>query len=96
MEALRALIREAVAGGYLNIDVDTSTLVDLSKQTIKEQQDVNTSLSAELTAYIRSMEPAGVSISVGGEIGEVGGHPRKKSCEHTLMVSTKKSSHMGI
>jgi fructose/tagatose bisphosphate aldolase len=74
MEALRALIREAVAGGYLNIDVDTSTLVDLSKQTIKEQQDVNTSLSAELTAYIRSMEPAGVSISVGGEIGEVGGH----------------------
>lgn len=74
LEALRTLIREAVAGGYLNIDVDTSTLVDLSKTTIPEQQEVNTELSAMLTAYIRSMEPAGVAISVGGEIGEVGGH----------------------
>jgi hypothetical protein len=25
------------------------------------------------TAYIRSLEPEGVTISVGGEIGEVGG-----------------------
>ncbi len=54
LEALRTLIREAVAGGYLNIDVDTSTLVDLSKTTIPEQQEVNTELSAMLTAYIRS------------------------------------------
>lgn len=74
LEGLRALIREAIAGGYFNIDVDTSTLVDLSKATIPEQQDVNTELSALLAAYIRSVEPAGVAISVGGEIGEVGGH----------------------
>jgi fructose/tagatose bisphosphate aldolase len=47
--------------------------VDLSKDTIAEQQFLNTYLSAKLTAYVRSLEPQGVTISVGGEIGEVGG-----------------------
>ncbi len=74
IDALKALIREAVAGGFFNIDVDTSTMVDLSKTTIAEQQELNTELSAMLTAYIREVEPKGVAISVGGEIGEVGGH----------------------
>jgi fructose/tagatose bisphosphate aldolase len=74
MEALKALIREAVSAGFLNIDVDTSTMVDLTKTSIPEQQTVNTDLSAKLTAYIRSVEPKGVAVSVGGEIGEVGGH----------------------
>src|SRR6266853_49044 len=36
---------------------------------------------AELTAYIRSKEPAGVTVSVGAEIGEVGG---KNSDVHEL------------
>jgi fructose/tagatose bisphosphate aldolase len=74
VESLKALIIEAVAGGFFNIDVDTSTLVDLSKETIQDQQQVNVDLSAQLTAFIRSVEPTGVTISVGGEIGEVGGH----------------------
>src|SRR5690606_3900669 len=33
---------------------------------------VNYRLSAEMTAYIRKHEPEGVTVSVGGEIGEVG------------------------
>ncbi len=74
IDALKALIREAVSAGFLNIDVDTSTMVDLTKTTIEEQQTVNTDLSSLLTAYIRSVEPKTVTISVGGEIGEVGGH----------------------
>jgi fructose/tagatose bisphosphate aldolase len=74
IEALKALMREAVAAGFLNIDVDTSTMVDLTKTTIPEQQYLNTSLSALFTSYIRSIQPKGVTISVGGEIGEVGGH----------------------
>lgn len=74
VEALQALMRESISAGFLNIDVDTSTMVDLSKTTVKEQQALNTELSAKFTAYIRSIEPKGVTISVGGEIGEVGGH----------------------
>ncbi|MBI5038741.1 MAG: class II fructose-bisphosphate aldolase [Nitrospirae bacterium] len=70
---LKDLIKEAIAAGFYNIDIDTSTLVDLSKPDIKEQQRLNFELAAELTAYIRQMEPKGVTISVGGEIGEVGG-----------------------
>ena len=68
------LITEAVAAGYFNIDVDTSTLVDLSKPTVPEQQTVNATLSAQLAAHVRKVQPQGVTISIGGEIGEVGGH----------------------
>ena len=67
------LSKEAIAAGFYNIDVDTSTLVDLDKATHEEQQQVNGSLCAEITAFIRQHEPKGVHISVGGEIGEVGG-----------------------
>lgn len=74
ISALKAMMVESIAAGYFNIDVDTSTLVDLDEKTIAGQQKLNVDLSAMLTKYIRSIEPAGVTISVGGEIGEVGGH----------------------
>jgi fructose-bisphosphate aldolase, class II len=72
VRAVKDLIREAIHAGFYNIDVDTSTLVDLSRATHEEQQEVNYRLSAELTAYVRKHEPEGVTVSVGGEIGEVG------------------------
>src|SRR5690606_1939623 len=68
------LIQESVAAGFYNIDIDTSTLVDISKDSLAEQQALNTRLSAMLTGYVREVEPEGITISVGGEIGEVGGH----------------------
>lgn len=74
VQAIKDLIREAIAAGFYNIDIDTSTLVDVSKPTVKEQQTLNTGLSAMFTAFIRQHEPRGCFISVGGEIGEVGGH----------------------
>ncbi|HVG24362.1 MAG TPA: aldolase, partial [Thermoanaerobaculia bacterium] len=33
VDAVKALVREAVGAGFYNIDVDTSTLVDLSKES---------------------------------------------------------------
>lgn len=74
VSTVKDLTSEAVHAGFYNIDVDTSTLVDLSKTSIPEQQEVNSNLSAELTYFIRDIEPEGVTVSVGGEIGEVGGH----------------------
>jgi fructose/tagatose bisphosphate aldolase len=71
-EEIRKACRTAIDAGYLNIDIDSSTLVDLSKPTVDEQQRENYMRAAELTALIRSLEPDGVTISVGGEIGEVG------------------------
>jgi fructose/tagatose bisphosphate aldolase len=72
--AVKDLIQEAIEGGFYNIDIDTSTLVDLSFDTLDEQQNTNYSLCARLTEYVRSLEPDGVTVSLGGEIGEVGGH----------------------
>ncbi len=71
-EEIRRACRMAVEAGYRNIDIDTSTVVDLSKPTIDEQQHENYRRAAELTALIRTLETDGVTISVGGEIGEVG------------------------
>jgi fructose-bisphosphate aldolase class II len=72
LRAVRDLIREAIHAGFYNIDVDTSTLVDLEHGDLDAQQQVNYGRSAELTAFIRRLEPEGVTISIGGEIGEVG------------------------
>jgi fructose/tagatose bisphosphate aldolase len=70
--SIKEIIRESVAAGFLNIDIDASTLVDLSKKTLDEQQEKNCLVTAEMTKFMRSIEPKGVTISVGGEIGEVG------------------------
>jgi len=72
VNGVKDLIKEAIEAGFYNIDIDTSTLVDLSKPTLSEQQRLNYEVGAELTAHVRKFEPSGVTISVGGEIGEVG------------------------
>lgn len=81
LDTLKSLIREELAAGFYNIDIDTSTLVDLEKATLDEQQMLNCGLAAEFTAHVRSLEPSGITVSVGGEIGEVGG---KNSDVHEL------------
>jgi fructose/tagatose bisphosphate aldolase len=72
-QTIKNLIWESIEAGFYNIDIDTSTLVDLTKATVKEQQKTNYTLAAELTTMIRDLELEGNTISVGGEIGEVGG-----------------------
>jgi fructose/tagatose bisphosphate aldolase len=71
-EEIRRACRLAVDAGYRNIDIDASTLVDLSREDVDAEQRDNYERTAELTALIRTLEPDGVTISVGGEIGEVG------------------------
>jgi fructose/tagatose bisphosphate aldolase len=80
-EEIRRACRLAIDAGYRNIDIDSSTLVDLSKPALDEQQHENYARAAELTALIRSLETDGVTVSVGGEIGEVG---KKNSTEDEL------------
>jgi len=73
VEAVEALTAEAIQAGFLNIDIDTSTLVDLAQPSEREQQRQNAVVCAHFTAFIRKRQPKDVIISVGGEIGEVGG-----------------------
>jgi len=83
LKALRDLTADAIQHDFLNIDVDSSTLVDLTQPTVKEQQRPNFEVAAEMIRFIRSHEPDGVRISVGVEIGEVGG---KNSTPEELRV----------
>ena len=71
--ALKHVIEDAITAGFFNIDIDTSTLVDLQQKDIREQQRNNFETCAQLTQYIREIQPEGIVVSVGGEIGEVGG-----------------------
>jgi fructose/tagatose bisphosphate aldolase len=84
--ALRTLIDESIAAGFYNIDIDSSTLVDLDKPTVREQQAANYGAAATLTKHVRMRQPKGVTISVGGEIGEVGG---KNSTVEELVAFTE-------
>jgi len=73
LRALRTLIADAVRAGFYNIDIDASTLVVLERPGVREQQRDNYEVQADLTALVRREQPPGVTVSVGGEIGEVGG-----------------------
>lgn len=72
IQEVKDLIAEAIPAGFWNIDIDTSTLVTLEPESLDEQQYHNYTRSAEITKYIRGLEPPGVTVSLGGEIGEVG------------------------
>ena len=52
-EEIRRACRLAIDAGYRNIDIDSSTLVDLSKPDLDAQQRENYVRAAELTALIR-------------------------------------------
>jgi len=73
MQTLEELTAEAINAGFFNIDIDSSTLVDLDQPTLPDQQRKNAEMTAHFTEFIRQREPEGVTVSVGGEIGEVGG-----------------------
>jgi len=101
LQAIRTLIEEELHAGFYNIDVDTSTLVDLSQSTLDAQQRVNYERAAELTKFIRDREPEDVTVSVGAEIGEVGGknsdvHELKAFMDGYVRALARLGPHAGI
>lgn len=71
IDKIKTLIKESIEAGFNNIDIDASTLVDLSKPTVDEQQVENYKVTSILTEYIRSLEKD-KTISIGAEIGHIG------------------------
>jgi fructose-bisphosphate aldolase class II len=88
---VKKLIAEEVGAGFYNIDVDTSTLVDLSHESLEEQQRLNYEHAAEITGFIREQEPEGVTVSVGAEIGEVGMKNSTVEELHAFMLGYNRS-----
>lgn len=73
IDNLELLIKDALMAQFYNIDIDASTLVDLNKEDLSEQQKDNYEMTAEITKYIRGLQPPGVTVAIGGEIGHIGG-----------------------
>ena len=96
VEGIKALIADAVANGFYNIDIDSSTVVDLSKTDLKKQQLHNYKVCAKLTQFIRQIQPRGIQISVGGEIGEVGHKNSTPEDLKAFMDGYKESLRKGL
>ena len=96
ISAIKELVRQAVAAGFYNIDIDASTVVELDRKTLEEQQEDNSRITAELTEFIRGIEPAGVTVSVGGEIGEIGKGNSTVADLHAFMGVYRRRLRQGV
>src|SRR5260370_20707817 len=101
LQAIRALSEEELHAGVYSIDVDTSTLVDLSQATLDAQQRVNYDRAAELTQFIRDREPEGVTGAVGAASGAGGGknsdvHERKAVMDGYVRALPRLAPYAGI
>jgi fructose/tagatose bisphosphate aldolase len=96
IEGLQALIADAINSGFYNIDIDSSTLVDVSKPDLKEQQLLNCEVCGRLTQFIRRVEPRGITISVGGEIGEIGHQNSTPEDLHAFMAGLEAKLGKGL
>lgn len=72
IDEIQLAVKDALTAGFYNIDIDASTLVDLSLAEKEDQQKENIEMTANLTKFIRKMQPAGVEVNIGGEIGHIG------------------------
>lgn len=70
--AIKELISSSLDGQIYNIDIDASTLVDLSQSSLSEQQRQNADVTDTLIQFIRSHQPIKANVSIGAEIGHIG------------------------
>lgn len=73
IQKMKDLVKESIGAAFYNIDIDASTLVDLEKESLDEQQKVNFEVTAQMSNYITQVKPHDVAMTVGGEIGHIGG-----------------------
>ncbi|MGE5197437.1 MAG: class II fructose-bisphosphate aldolase [Deltaproteobacteria bacterium] len=95
IEGLKVLITEAISAGFFNIDIDSSTVVDLAQPDVKKQQLANYEVCARLTQFIRQIQPRHIEVSVGGEIGEVGSKNSTPEDLRAFMEGYRKSLRKG-
>jgi fructose/tagatose bisphosphate aldolase len=83
ISTLKNLIISAIEADFYNIDIDASTLVSVDEKDPFKEQEKNGIVTAELTEFIRKKQPEGVTINIGGEIGEIG---KKNSTPEDLIA----------
>lgn len=73
LKRMEESISKALDAQFYNIDIDGSTLVNLELPYKTDQQKDNYEVTSYLTKIIRRLQPEGVTVAVGGEIGHIGG-----------------------
>lgn len=71
VERIQNLINEALNANFLNIDIDSSTLVSLGEKDTNIAQKDNFEVTSLMTKYIREVQEEEI-VSIGGEIGHIG------------------------
>jgi fructose/tagatose bisphosphate aldolase len=72
LQRVKDWVERIIHAGFQNIDIDGSTLVDLSLPSFHAQQKQNAHVTALMTDFIRKHQPENVDIAIGGEIGHIG------------------------
>ncbi len=70
---IQKLCLKAISAGFYQIDLDAAALTNQHAITSKEVQLPNAKVTATLTNFIRSNQFSGAHITLGGEVGEIGG-----------------------
>ncbi len=96
LKKIQDLTKEAIEAGFYNIDIDPSTLVDYSRDALIDQQRENYINTAKMTEFIRGLEPEGITVSIGAEIGHIGGKNSTPEEAEAFMEGYRKTlSDMG-
>jgi fructose/tagatose bisphosphate aldolase len=93
LDSIEQLIRDSIAAGFYNIDLDGSTLVNSDLPTEYDQQRPNFLYTAQMAKLVRSLQPEGTTISLGCEISEVGTHLSKSSQLAAFMSGLHEEGH---
>lgn len=96
LQTIKELSLKAIEAGFYNLDIDASTLVDYSQALVSDQQKNNFEATAKLVNFIRQHQPANLEISLGGEIGHIGGKNSTAEELQEFMLGFKQNLNPGL
>ncbi|MBW6474302.1 MAG: class II fructose-bisphosphate aldolase [Anaerolineaceae bacterium] len=73
LKRLEELARQVIESGFYQIDIDGSHLFDQKAENLNGFHAPNAQITGKLIQSIHAMQPRDIHITLGGEVGEIGG-----------------------
>jgi len=73
LKRLEELTHQVIESGFYQIDIDGSHLFDQKAENLTDFHAPNAQITGNLIKSIRDMQPRDIHITLGGEVGEIGG-----------------------
>ena len=73
LDQLKELSHQVIESGYYQIDIDGSHLFNQDADALTDFHAPNAQITSELIKSLRMMEPKDIHLTLGGEVGEIGG-----------------------